>query len=390
MTRVQGKNAEWDDARTLASRCLPPLGQINCSIVEGIGHALVHDFASLSDVPPAHTAMMDGYAVCGPAPWPIVGQVHAGQNSAIIETGQALRVSTGAHIPSNTLRVIPQESAVVEDGIVTGFVADGNVRKSHIRLPGDEAKKGNIIARAGTLITPVVAGLLSTIGHDVVDVYDQPTIDVIVTGDELIRSGAARPGAIRDSLSMQIPSWITWANARVGSVHVIHDSQRALEKQISASRANIIIVTGGSAHGARDYARPVLAELEAELIVDQIKVKPGHPTILAGLPTHQIVANLPGNPLAACVAFMTVVDPLIYALTGRKPRVLNSAPLATPTTSDRTRVIPVTLGNGVATPTEFGGSAMLRGLAQADSFAVVEPGIDIVTCRLLPVPWILP
>ena len=385
MARIDSRNPAWDDARRLANSCVPPLPRVRRSLSDAINYILAEELRAQSDLPPAHTAMMDGYAVCGEPPWAVIGQVHAGQAATVIDNGQALRVSTGAHIPRFTSMVVPQEVAVVEDGIVVGMIEQP--RNSNIREPGDEAREGELICTAGVVFTSAIAGLAATCGYDFVEVYERPVIDVIITGDELIDAGPSRPGAIRDSLSMQVPAWIEWAGARVGTVTKIHDSLSEMVRSLEQAQGHIVIITGGSSHGPRDFARPALAELNAEFIVDEINSRPGHPTALAGLPGGQVVANLPGNPLATCVAFMTVVDPVIAGLTGRSPRTLRPAVMNEAISVPVTRVMPVTVDFGVATPAQFRGSAMLRGLAHADAFAIVRAGEETFDCSLLPVPW---
>jgi molybdopterin molybdotransferase len=304
----------------------------------------------------------------------------------MLDVGQALRVSTGAHIPPATTMVVPQEHAVVEDGIVVGMVAQSE--RNHIRPPGDEARSGERVLTAGRRVTPAVAAIAASCGYDEIEVYARPVVNVIVTGDELSDRGPSKPGTIRDSLSMQLPAWIEWSGGQVGSITRIHDSLGELLRTMDAARGHMLVITGGSAHGPRDFGRPALSELGAELIVDEVDCKPGHPTVLAGLPDGRVVANIPGNPLAACVAFMTVVDPALTALAGGPLRELRPAALNEPMTSTTTRVVPVTVEHGVATPTGFARPAMLRGLAAADAFAVVPPADEpTFECGLLPLPW---
>lgn len=385
MARIGSANPAWRDARFLAAQCVPPLPRTRLALTAAIGHVLGEDLAAKSHLPPAHTAMMDGYAVCGDPPWTVMGQVHAGQAATTIDGGQALRVSTGAHIPAATAMVVPQEHAVVEDGIVVGMVAQP--QRSNIRLPGDEARFGDIVTTAGVRVSPVIAAIAASCGYDDIAVFGRPVVDVIVTGDELTDAGPSKPGTVRDSLSMQVPAWIEWSGGTVGSVVRIHDSLGELLRAMQSARGHIMVVTGGSAHGPRDFGRPALTELGAELVIDEVDCKPGHPSVLAGLSDGRVVANIPGNPLAACVAFMTVVDPVITAMSGAALRDLRPAVLHEPISTTTTRILPVTVEHGVATPTEHRRPAMLRGVAAADALAVVEPGVDSFDCGLLPLPW---
>lgn len=385
MAAVDTHNPEWDDARLIAHMFARVQPVETVPLIASNGRILASDLVSLTDLPPAHTAMMDGYAVRGDGPWSIVGEVHAGGFATEIAQGQALRVSTGAHIPATTDFVLQEESAVVEGSRVNGKLSDP--QRTNVREPGDEARIGDLVAGKGTRINPVIASLAASAGHDSVDVFIQPRIDVIVTGDELISAGVSQPGAIRDSLTVQIPSWIDYIGGVASSVQRSKDSLEDLLGYIRSATGEIIVITGGSAHGPRDFVRPALAELGAQLLVDEIHCKPGHPSVLALLPNGQFVANLPGNPLAAAVTFTTLVTSLVVKMTGREIPVMTSVALHEPQSTNVTRIMPVTIANGIATPTAYRGSAMLRGLAYADAFAVVSAGTHVTTARILEFPW---
>lgn len=383
MTSEMGRNVSWDSARAIAHD-RAPFGHIaDIELASAIGRTLANDLVALSDLPPAPTAMMDGYAVRGPAPWRIIGEVRAGQHVSTIDSGQALRVSTGAHIPELSDMVIAQEHATVVDDSVTGFVNDSE--RNNIRIPGDEAQRGELIAAAGTFITPVIAGLAHTAGYDTAPTYVPPLVDVFVTGDELITTGPSRPGAIRDSLTVQVPVWIRYCGAQLSNINRTRDSLNDMVTAITQSDSGIIITTGGTAHGPHDYVRPALEQLGAELLVDEMNTRPGHPTVLAQLPSGQFIASLPGNPLAACVSFLTVVDPLIRKMTGRALAPLIDCTMDAINETSKMRIMPVTVEGGIATPTEYRGSAMLRGLSVATALAVVAPGSR--HGRLLMLPW---
>jgi molybdopterin biosynthesis enzyme len=111
-------------------------------------HGLANDLTADIDLPPAHTAMMDGYAVFGQGPWKIVGELHAGSFLPYLESGCALKVSTGAHLPPHCSFVIPQEMATLFEGDVAS--KSSFTPGQHIRQPGDEA----LPAKASQLLAP--------------------------------------------------------------------------------------------------------------------------------------------------------------------------------------------------------------------------------------------
>jgi molybdopterin molybdotransferase len=380
-------NVEWDLAVSLSFETTAPKSSIQMPLVDAINSVLAQDLTADIDLPPAHTAMMDGYAVFGQGPWKIVGELHAGSFLPYLESGCALKVSTGAHLPPHASFVIPQELATLFEGDVAS--KSSFTPGQHIRQPGDEALAGERIAAAGTLLTPAIAGLAASSGIDEVSIYQAPEVCVVVTGSELTTSGTPGPGQIRDSLSVQVTPWAQYLGAKINSSVNCTDDQSELREAIKASEGDIVIVTGGSSFGEHDYLRPALEELGAIYIFSEIWMRPGHPSLLAKLPDGKLVAGLPGNPLAALVSFMTIVAPALRGLSGQSENRMAKVPLAKDFACDRTRVVPIVLSSGSAETTEYRGSAMLRGLSQADGLGVISPGDNPAgtLIRVLPLPW---
>jgi molybdopterin molybdotransferase len=380
-------NVEWDLAVELSFKSVVPKPTTQLPIAQAVNLVLAEDLISDIDLPPAHTAMMDGYAVFGQGPWRIVGELHAGSFLPYLESGCALKVSTGAHLPSHCSFVIPQEMATIFEGDVAS--KSSFMPGQHIRQPGDEAQAGESIAAAGTLMTPAIAGLAASSGIDEVCVHQPPSVSIIVTGTELTSSGTPGPGQIRDSLSVQVTPWAHYLGAHVNASINCSDDLTELKNAVEGASGEIIIVTGGSSFGEHDYLRPALEQLGAIYVVSEIWMRPGHPSLLAKLPDGKLVAGLPGNPLAALVSFMTIVAPALRGLSGQSQNRMAKVPLAKGFACDRTRVVPIVLSSGLAEMTEFRGSAMLRGLSQADGLGVISPGENPsgTLIRVLPLPW---
>ena len=387
MGRDNNHNVDWDLAVALSNQSVVAKPKILLPISQGLNRVLAQDLVSQISLPPAHTAMMDGYAVFGPGPWNVIGELHAGSYLPYLESGCALKVSTGAHLPPHCSFVIPQEFASLYDGSVASKNAFN--AGQHIRSPGDEAEAGEVIATAGTLLTPAVMGLATSSQIDEVSVYEKALVSIIVTGSELVSTGSPDLGQIRDSLTVQVSTWVEYLGANIGTNVNCPDDLAVLKDLLTTSTGEIIVVTGGSAHGERDYLRTALAELNATYVIDEILMRPGHPSLLAKLPSGQLVAGLPGNPLAALVSFLTIVAPALRGLSGQTNFRMAKAPLRLDFPCDRTRVVPVMLTAGKAQLTEFRGSAMLRGLSQADGLAVITPGENPAgtLVRILPLPW---
>jgi molybdopterin molybdotransferase len=136
--------------------------------------------------------------------------------------------------------------------------------------------------------------------------------------------------------------------------------------------ADIVVTTGGTAHGPRDFLHEALLSINAQVLIDTVAVRPGHPMLLARL-NQRALLGLPGNPQSAIVALMSLGEPVIASMLGRfgseLPTVMTRSELTAP--ADFTRLIIGNIVNGQFEVGQYLGSAMLRGLAHATGFAVV-------------------
>jgi molybdopterin molybdotransferase len=169
---------------------------------------------------------------------------------------------------------------------------------------------------------------------------------------------------------------------------VVHlpDSREALIEALTVADAELVLVSGSSASGPADHLRAALVALGAELIVDGVACRPGHPQALARLADGRLVLGLPGNPLAALTAFLTLGVAALQRMRGLGLPFLPAAPVpgGIACHPHNTRLVPVRVGPQGVVPVGHGGSAMLRGVAGADALAVVDPGpAEAIAARLL-------
>jgi molybdopterin molybdotransferase len=240
-----------------------------------------------------------------------------------------------------------------------------------VRPAGRECRAGDVVLPAGSLLTPAALGLLAAAGADVVAVR-RAAVDLLVLGDELVTSGGAREGRVRDALGPMLAAWLPRLGAVVASRRHVPDRRDALEQALAGSTGDLVVTTGSTARGPVDHLHAVLAAAGARWLVDGVAVRPGHPQLLAVLADGRPLVGLPGNPLAAATAVLTLVEPVIGCLHGAAARPPRRVRLAedVPAGGDATRLVPVREGR----PVLFAGPAMLRGLAVADGVAVVPPG----------------
>jgi molybdopterin molybdotransferase len=385
------KNPTWHQARQVAYDSAPYKSIEEINLEFAVGRTLAQHVKTLHPLPPFNTCMMDGYAVKGEGPWKIIGQVLAGQNKSEIGSGEALAVATGAPAPDSADFVLKHEDAEVNnDNLVfkNGFTPTA---RQHIRPIGDEGAENELIMLAGMRINPAALGLAASCGWDKLQVFQIPTVDFIVSGDELLTEGLPKGGKIRDSLSMQIPSWIQSIDAVVGKSHRIKDELAETISTINNCQGDLILTTGGTARGNVDFIHQAIETCGFELVIDEVAVRPGHPMFLAKNKKGQFLVGLPGNPLAAMVGFVTLAQPIIEKLLGRSLTQLTKAKLVASahTSKNEMRLFPVSVKNNEVSPQAYWGSMMLRGLAASTHFAIIEANKGKVAdeVELLPVPW---
>lgn len=448
----------WAEARAIALRASPPAPVEEAPLSMARGCRLARPLTALVAVPGTDVSAMDGYAVAGEGPWRVIGRVLAGgqAHGEVLKPGYAVEIATGAPVPEGTTSVLPYEAAHLVPSPPTpasptprdadlpthGSREAGNVRPParpgvageregvwvagvveegrHVRRRGEDVGLGEVVLGAGTRVTPAVLGLAAALGHDVLTVHRRLEVAVLVTGDEVVGEGLPEPGRVRDAIGPFLPGLIEWAGARVGPRLTIPDGAAPLRAALepAAERvgwggdAEVVVVCGASSKGPADHLRAVLDDLGAEVLVDGVAVRPGHPQLLARLPCGRVVVGLPGNPFAALAAALTLLVPLLkgerYEYGERTTLAVTHAPTAQTSPSHRnqqpvqearkaqqghrhgrhhnTRLVPVRRSGKGAVPVGHDRPGSLWGAAMADALAVLPPGWDGEPVELLDLP----
>ncbi|MER7173572.1 molybdopterin molybdotransferase MoeA [Streptomyces mesophilus] len=387
----------WPEARARAAqaaRRAPRRDAAPVPLDEALGQILATPLTALTDLPSFDTSAMDGWAVAGPGPWDVREEaILAGHaRPRPLADGEAVRIATGARVPQEATAVLRSEHGLTDDK--GGLHPQREVvHGQDIRPRGQECRSGDQLLPAGSLVTPAVLGLAAAAGYDALEVLARPRAEVLILGDELLTEGLPQEGLIRDALGPMLPPWLRSLGAEVIAVRRLGDDAQAVLKAVKESPADLVVTTGGTASGPVDHVHPTLKRLGAELLVDGVQVRPGHPMLLAQLPGGRHLVGLPGNPLAAVSGLLTLAEPLLRKLSGH-PAV---EPYHAPTRDEihghphDTRLVPVVLRGDEAVPLHYNGPAMLRGIAASDGLAVVPPGgaKPGQELEILDLPWAL-
>lgn len=368
----------WAEARALAhGAARRPVRSVLVPLRDAAGSTLAEDLRTPRPVPAFDTAAMDGFAVSGPGPWAIRGVVRAGSDrSGELGAGEAVAISTGGPVPCGADAVLPKELAGLDgDGRVLGPVPEAG---RHIRRAGEDAAAGECLAPAGTRVGPALIGIAAGCGHDALPVRPRPRVALLVSGDELEFAGIPGPGRVRDALGPLLPALVAELGGEAPTVrHVPDRPEGGLAAAVHAARdAEVVVVTGSTSVGDTDQLRRLLADAGARRVVDTVACRPGHPMLLAELPTGRLVVGLPGNPYAALVAARTLLGPLLAGLSGRALAPLLCLPVRgrAGAAAGSTRLVPVAWAGGEARIVAGHGAAFLRGAALADALAALPPG----------------
>jgi len=216
----------------------------------------------------------------------------------------------------------------------------------------------------------------------------------LLSGEAVLTvAGASVPGALSDAVAPMLPGPIAAAGGVVTDAVRAPDGCAGLAAAIDAADAELVLVRGSASAPRTDRLREALAAVGAPPIVDGVWCRPGGSQVLAVLGDGRIVAGLPGDPLAALTALLTLAAPVLAGLQGRplpdlQRRYASRMP-ADP--AGWTRLVPARLRDSVAEPVGHHGPAMLRGAASAEALAVIDPsaapaGPQLTTARILPIP----
>ncbi|HEX7112037.1 MAG TPA: gephyrin-like molybdotransferase Glp, partial [Mizugakiibacter sp.] len=350
------------------------------------GRVLAESLRAPHAQPPFANSAMDGFALRGaelPAEgeraFALTGEVFAGAPAVpTVETGACVRITTGAPLPPGADTVVIKENVRLEGDRV--WVPAGQRAGGNVRPAGEDFAAGDAVLAAGTVLRAPQIAVLAAFGFDAVAVRRAPRVALFSTGDELAPPGAPLGfGQIRDSNRPMLSALLREAGAEVVQGAHVRDERETLRERLAAAAgdADLIVTSGGVSAGEADHLPGLVREL-GRIHFWKVRIKPGMP-VLFGEIGGALVFGLPGNPVSCAATFLTLVRPLLDALRGRgntPPPLRARLAVAVRKPHARAECLRCALSadaEGVlwARPHGQQGSAMLRGLAEADALAVI-------------------
>lgn len=286
------------------------------------GRTLAEPIVAEADRPSHSKATMDGYAFDATAGYPFElrdREVFPETEPGSIDEGEAVRIFTGAPLPSGANAVLKQEEADVEDGRLTGRSIDPG---TYVYERGSNVRAGETLFRAGERLSSKDALLLADLGHETVRVHEPFRVALLATGTEI------HEGRQTDLDSPMLAGLVrSWGHTAVyeGSVPDTYDRVRDRIAAL-AERYDVVVTTGGTSVGDKDYVIRALSEL-GTVQFHRVRIRPGKPIAVATLPAESATAiAIPGKPIGAHTVTTFVARPFFVG-DRRLPTV--SATLAT-------------------------------------------------------------
>ncbi|MDZ4684222.1 MAG: molybdopterin molybdotransferase MoeA [Planctomycetaceae bacterium] len=378
---------------------LPSFEKLPTEVVDlsdAAARVLAADVVSGVDVPSFARSMMDGYALRadetqGATPYNrltlrVVGTCLPGTPFAgRVETGEAVRIMTGAPLPDGADAVLPVENTD-HDAEQIGALDQVSVGK-HVGQIGEDLRRGDVVRRAGATLRPQDLGVFSSMGCGRVTVVRRPRVRILITGNELLPAGTPPDGyRIADANGPMLTALVERDGGEPIMPGIVRDDLAALREAL-LEPADVVLVSGGSSVGQEDHVPRLLAE-HGELAIHGIAMRPSSPTGLGRI-GDRLVCLLPGNPVSCLCAYDFFAGRAIRVLAGRSPdwpyrrvRVRLSRKLVS--TVGRVDYARVIVRDQEAEPLAISGASILSSTTRADGFVIIPadsegypPGADV-------------
>ncbi|WP_432791604.1 molybdopterin molybdotransferase MoeA [Brevibacterium sp. K11IcPPYGO002] len=294
------------------------------------------DISAPRSVPGFAASAMDGFALDGAAlnaardgeAVRVVGDIPAGHGPVALQRGCAVRVMTGAPVPTDTEAVVPveltdaQQAGPAPEAIRIDSLPESVPLGWNIRAVGEDMNRGDMVLRAGERITAAGVGTLAMLGITEIAVTRVPRIGLIVTGDEIQgadQSDAALTEAATASIFNSNLPMLASAVRGFGAEPIeatSSDDIDELRRRLTTMRteSDLVVTTGGISAGAFEVVRQTLEPDHSTF--RRLDMRPGSPQGCGRFGTLPLI-HLPGTPQGAFVAFHLFVGSL---LTGKSLR----------------------------------------------------------------------
>jgi len=380
-----------DDAMKALMALADPIARTDTvPLMEALRRVAGEDVVSPIPVPLVDRAAMDGYAVRAgdtfragrfqPATLRFLEALYADTvPKKRVTRGTCVEVATGSSMPkgADAVAIVEDTERERDEVRVYSPVHPGE----NVSPRGEDIAKGEVVVRAGEVLTPAKIGAIAAIGQRDVLVYGRPRVAVLTTGDEVIPPGIPiRPGQVYDINSHTMASVVLESGGEPVLLGRVPDRLPSLEAAIrSAARLDVVVFSGGSSVGAKDLVLDALQNI-GEVRFHGVAVKPGKPTVL-GVVEGKAVLGMPGYPTSCLSNCYLMLAPMLRRIARLPPRPekVVELPLSKRLVSSIGRVEfhTVRVENGRAVPA-YKKSGAITSMAHADGYIEIPANVDLL------------
>lgn len=404
---VQSKVLSFEDARRVVEEQAAHVharGTESVDLLAAGSRVLAEPVLADRDLPPFPRSTRDGYALRAadlaqlPATLDVIGEIKAGETLERIPShvggGQSVAIMTGAPVPTGTDAVVMVEYTTRHGERVE--IAKGVASGENVVPRGAEARQGNLLLDRGVRLTEADIAVAASVGKSRLEVYRQPRVAVLSTGDELVDvDSTPGPTQIRNSNSYSLAVQILRAGGQPVVLPVAPDDPQELRRLIEEGlKSDLLLLTGGVSMGRYDFVEQVLSEMQAEFFFTGANIQPGRPVVFGKCgggtsdrerssepPASTHFFGLPGNPVSTMVTFELFARPMLEALAGQIPRKLvflhSRAKAEIRVKTGLRRFLPAILSgefeNSEVEPVAWHGSGDIAATARANCYLVIPP-----------------
>ena len=293
---------------------------------QALGRVLAEDVVSRVNNPPLDNSAMDGYALIAediqsatpenPVKLDVVEEIAAGYTAkGVLKPGQAMRIMTGAPIPSGANAVLMQEDTQKDSNAI--LCLDKADVDENIRMAGEDVKIGEEVIKKGTTLSPAHIGMMAVVGRSQIAVGQRPIVSILSTGDEILELDETPEGPqIFNSNGHMLAAQIKSAGGIPVYLGIAKDTEKDLmEKFESALKADVVVSSGGVSVGDYDLVKSSLQKMGQDMLFWKVAMKPGKPLAFGRIGDTPIF-GLPGNPVSSFVSFEQFVRPSLRKTMG--------------------------------------------------------------------------
>ncbi|MDI9618661.1 gephyrin-like molybdotransferase Glp [Methanothermobacter sp.] len=349
---------------------------------------LAEDLKARFDSPPFDRSAMDGYAVRAedtfgsspenPSRFTVIDSIGAGDVSDVdVGRGEAVKIATGAPIPSGADAVVMEEYTVSsgpEISVVRPVFPGENVAPA-----GEDFRAGDTVLSKGTLLRPAEIAMAASAGYSQLRVYKRPSVKVIITGNELMEPSAdLEPGKIPNSNLYTLKALVESAGGEAEVIHAPDDMDIIVDEIRGAVKEHdMIITTGGTAVSRGDVVVDAVDSL-GDVLFHGVAIRPGKP-VAFGIVEGKPVFMLSGYPVAAMVQFDVLaryyllrMQHLDYSHRTVKGRCLGKVASG----PGRTEYVRASADNGIVKPVQSRGSGIIRSMVESNAYIVIDENLE--------------